>query len=74
MIRSLLHICILAVVAIACSGCQGWNARHESLRQSDLSPLAHQARSSGSAEKEKSKENDDPRLSDRANQISRDLQ
>jgi hypothetical protein len=74
MMRTLLQIGMVALLALACSGCQGWGAKNESLRQSDLTPLARKARTATSEEKEKSKENDDPRLSDRANQISRDLQ
>ena len=62
----------MAVVAIACSGCQSWPARDAGLRDSDLSPLVRQARSVGDTEKDNS--TDDPRLSEKANKISRDLQ
>jgi hypothetical protein len=59
-------------MAVICSGCQGWGTRDESFRKSDLSAVAHKARSNEDAEKQKA--NDDPRLSERANQVSRDLQ
>ncbi len=64
-----------AVLVFGLSGCKDWETRDEGLRQSDLSTTARQARSNAEPpDKAKGTDADDPLMSDRAKQISRDLE
>jgi hypothetical protein len=62
-----------AVLVFGLSGCKSWQTPDDGLRHSDLSTTARQARSS-TAKPDEQKEPDDPWMSDKAKQISRDLQ
>ena len=62
-----------AVLIFGLSGCKDWETRDEGLRHSDLSEPARQARSK-MQKPDEPKEADDPWMSDKAKQISRDLQ
>jgi hypothetical protein len=63
----------LGVLVVGLSGCKSWETQDEGLRHSDLSVTARQARSK-SEKPDKQKEADDPWMSERAKQISRDLE
>jgi hypothetical protein len=61
------------VIGLGLSGCKSWDVPDDGLRNGGLSDTVRQARSAN-ADPEKKKEADDPWMSDRANQISHDLQ
>lgn len=68
--------CLALVLLVSClAGCSGWEMRNQELRPSDLSATARQARSKADGgDKAKNADSDDLLMSDRAKQISRDLQ
>ena len=63
----------VAVLVFGLSGCKSCETSDEGLRHSDLSTTVRQARSDA-ANPDEQKEPDDPWMSDKAKQISRDLQ
>jgi hypothetical protein len=66
---------LLIVSALGLSGCKHWGAREETLRESDLAGPARQVRSKSELTKDqKSSDSDDWLMSDRAKNISRNLQ
>jgi len=65
----------LALAAVLClAGCKGFGSREDGLRDSDLTDTARQARVFKNKKEEAKKAADDPWMSERANQISRNLQ
>jgi hypothetical protein len=62
----------LGTLILGLSGCKGWETHDEGFRHSDLSATARQARSN--SEKDDKQTASDPRLSEKAKQISRDLE
>ena len=72
--KAIQRVCCLTLALFACTffGCKGFGARDEGFRDNGLSATAHQARPQ-KQEKDTSASRD-WRMSDRANQISRDLQ
>jgi hypothetical protein len=65
-------LAVAAVLAFGLSGCKNWETHDDGLRHSDLSKTAHEARSKRD-DGEKKKAADDPWMSEKANQVSRDL-
>jgi hypothetical protein len=63
----------LAALWFGFSGCKGTETRADGLRHSDLAAMASEARSKREDAAQR-KQADDPRLSEKANQVSRDLQ
>ena len=67
------RLAVAVVVGIGLSGCKSWGPHDEGLRGNGLPETARQARSE-KADPEKKKAADDPWMSEKANQISHDLQ
>jgi hypothetical protein len=66
---------LLLLAALFCTGCKALQNHDEGLRDSKLSATARQARQhAGSGVNRDSKAADDPWMSDKAQEIARDLQ